>query len=102
MELSIPNTAPLRESIRVCTHLNKVEIDELLLISVPAGERRVEVLMKKVKDLDEITEKLHRPDRGIRSARNYPDTVHEIFSSLLNRPHLDAQIIRNTYFELDY
>lgn len=69
---------------------NKEEIYGLLLS--PTVDRKVDVLIKKLEDLDEVTKKLQRPDASIYSpCDNYSFALIN-FLGLPNRPDPDAQV----------
>lgn len=86
--------AELREHV---LRLDDMEIDALLLS--PASERKVDNLIRKLRELDEVTKKLQRADCTIRVARAYFDTVLEDYPTLSDRLDPDARIVLNPQFE---
>lgn len=78
-------------------NLDEEELDAIWLS--PAVERKVDVLIKKSKELDEVTKKLQRPEASIRSARAYFDTLLEDYPRFSGRLDRDIQFIQNPHFQ---
>lgn len=77
-------------------NIDEVEIGALLLS--PAAKRKSDVLMKKLKVLNNVTNMLKMLAAGIRVARFYFATVHEDYPSLSDRIDPDTEIVQNPHF----
>lgn len=60
--------------------LNEIEIDALLLR--PTAKRKVNVSIRKLKNLDEVSIRLQRQNASVHCARDYFDTILENYPSL--------------------
>lgn len=76
--------------------LNNTKIDALL--PSPALESKVHNLIKKLKELDEMTKKIQSANATIGVARAYFGTVLEDYPMLSDRLDADARIVRNPLF----
>lgn len=71
--------------------LDEVKIEAVSLS--PAAEHKVDVLIRTLKDVDEVTKTLQRPGANIRSVHAYFDTVFEYYPCLLDLLDFDVQIV---------
>lgn len=69
------------------------------LFSSPAAERKEDILMKTLKDLDEVKKKLQQSDTSIGSAHACFDTVAEGYPSLSSGLNYIAQTVQVPHFE---
>lgn len=77
--------------------LQKVKIDAVLLR--PAAQRKVDVLIGKLAELDKVTKNLQHFVGTIRSARAYFDIFLEYFSDLSERLDPRVRTLHHPFFE---
>lgn len=77
--------------------LDHVNIDASLLS--PAAEIKVNLLIWKLSELDEVTKKLQRSDTTFRTAQTYFDTVLEAYPDLTECLDPNARIVKPLFFK---
>lgn len=90
----------LRRHVALREHVSKlddIDLDDLLLPA--SSERRIDGLVEKLKELNEVVLKLQTHNCTLRQARAYLDSVLDVYPTLDARLNPDARIVHSPVFE---